>query len=92
MTSGRSCSCSKPNAHGSVDHLLLRIAENVGALGIDVNQPLVLQDVDAHQRLLDQGAILGLGRPQRFFGLAPLGDVARHRLHAGQHCPGVDHA
>ena len=49
----------------------------------------MLQDIHAHQRLLDEAAELGLGGAERVFRAAPLGDVARHRLHPDELSGGI---
>ncbi len=62
-------------------HLRLRVAEDLGELGVHVDELVVLDDVAADDGLLDQPAELVLARLERLRGLAPLGDVARDSLH-----------
>ena len=73
----------QPVGPRQVQQFLWWVAENIGAFRIDVDQAVVLEDVDTDQRLLHQAAVLRLGGAQGVFGAVPLGDIARHGLHAG---------
>ncbi len=80
---------------GQLRHRLLvqlgqRVAEDLRQLRIGVRVAIVLDDVAADNRLLDQPAELVLARFQRLRGQLPFGDVAGDAVHADRPVAAVE--